>query len=196
MNKILSQEEIDEILKQQLYQSDTDLLVKEQIEKEEMLESLLDYKYNENTSMIEKMFSVNEVKHDISNDLVNYQNSPYYQTYLYIYNNVENILVPVIRQIEDEYRYMESKNFISNAAFDKLRKDLLFPNFILAQVVYDDLLNRINDVLNTYKTIDDIKLYANIERVKYLATDKNVKIAKPVDGYKLIINVKRQEKIK
>lgn len=189
MGKDLSQEEIDELFKQANENNNVD------IKEDNNLESLLDYKYKENAEMIKKLFEENQ-KQDTSNDLINYQNSPYYQSYLYIYNNIDKILIPIIQQIEQEYRYYESKNFLSKSSFENLKKEVLFPNFILAQVVYDDLLNLINDTLNAYKTIDEIKLEADIKRARYMSLSKGSSIGKHVDGYKIVINVKKQEKIK
>ena len=186
MDKPLSQEEIDALFNQQKENNNID---------ENKLDSLLDYKYKENAEMIKNLFEQNN-KQDTSNDLINYQRSPYYQTYLYIYNNIDKILVPYIQQIEQEYRYYESRHYLSNHVYDQLKKEILFPGFILAQVVYDDLLNVINDTLKSYKTIDDISLTADLKRVKYMSMTKNSPIGKHVDGYKIIINVKKQEKIK
>ena len=181
---------VDEITKQQLHQSDTDKFVQEQKKIDEKIKSLVDYKDNETRKIVENLLEQNT-----TDDIADYQNSPYYKTYLYLYDNMENIIVPAIKQIEDEYRYMESVNYINDDTLKRMNKEFVIPKFALSKEAFNELLNKINEICDSYKTISDIKLDTDIEKIDY-TTSNNTNIVKHIDGYKIIINVKRQEKIK
>lgn len=204
MDKSLSQEEIDALFNQS---SDiNNVETSEQVnvdEKEytttnETIESLLDYKYNENAKMIQDLFDANNNSNNeqINSEDVAYQNSPFYPMYLNIVGNIKNILAPAIMQMENEYRFMESRNFLSDSVLKRMGKEILLPNFILAKVKYDEFMNIVTDAVEELKTIDNIDYEVLIKRLNYIPLDNGSKVLKQVDGFKIIINIKRHEKIK
>ena len=204
MDKSLSQEEIDTLFNQTSdinnieTSEQTNVDEKEHTTTNETIESLLDYKYNENAKMIQNLFEANNKSDNeqTNNEDVAYQNSPFYPMYLNIVGNIKNILAPAIMQMENEYRFMESRNFLSDSTLKRIGKEILLPNFILAKVKYDEFKNIVIDAVEELKTIDEVDYSIDIKRSEYIKSPSNANVLKNVDGFKIIINIKRHEKIK
>ncbi|MBP3766405.1 MAG: hypothetical protein J6G98_04430 [Bacilli bacterium] len=197
MDKNLSQEEINALFNQINDSSSVDIPKETNID--EKLESLLDYKYNENAKMIQDLFKENnktDNNEQTNSEDIAYQNSPYYPMYLNIVGNMKSMLAPMIMQIEAEYRFMESRNYLSDLVLKKMGKEILLPNFILAKVKYDEFMNFIVDAINELKTIDDIDYNIDIRRAEYIKNPSNENVLKKIDGYKIVINIKRHQKLK
>ena len=192
MDKSLSQEEIDALFNQSSDINNVETNVNEK------LDELVDYKYNENAKMIQNLFEENNNANNEQNnsEFEAYQNSPFYPMYLNIVGNIKNILAPAIMQMENEYRFMESRNFLSDSVLKRMGKEILLPNFILAKVKYDEFMNIVTDAVEELKTIDNIDYEVLIRRSNYIPLDNGSKILKQADGFKIIINIKRHEKIK
>ena len=192
MDKSLSQEEIDALFNQSSDINNVETNVNEK------LDELVDYKYNENAKMIQNLFEENNNANNEQNnsEFEAYQNSPFYPMYLNIVGNIKNIIAPAIMQMENEYRFMESRNFLSDSVLKRMGKEILLPNFILAKVKYDEFMNIVTDAVEELKTIDNIDYEVLIKRLNYIPLDNGSKILKQVDGFKIIINIKRHEKIK
>ena len=172
MDKPLSQEEIDALFNN----TESNVEINEvNTSNDEKIDSLLDYKYKENANMIKKMFEENNKTDNINNDLINFQNSPFYPAYLSVVNNIDNIVAPVIHQLNSEYLFMSSINFDSKANLERLSKQILLPNMVIAQVVFDDLKQKVYDACNRMREeagISEIIYETNIVKADYIQTGK------------------------
>ena len=199
MDKSLSQEEIDA-----LFNQSSDSLIKatdnDNTKKDEKIESLLDYKYNENAKMIQDLFEANKKNETVQNDeLINYQNSPFYASYMATVNNIESILTPLIHQLNAEYMFMAGINFDNESNLKRMSKEILLPNMVIAQVVYEDFKQLIYDTWNRLREeagITEIVYDVDVKKADYIPMSTNKNLVKKVDGYKIIIKVNTKGKIK
>ena len=186
----MSNSDINEITKNQIFQNATDELIEEKNRQDEAIKEASNYLYNQNMDQIAQII---ESQNTYTEEEQQYMNSTYYKNYQNVINNLDNLIMQPIYDLN--YKYVYSHMNLDSSNTKEVESCMFINNigFPIPNLFVDRLKDAIHIKLDELDRIDNTYHEVDVIETEYLGGIENNKLIKKVDTYQVILKLKKEK---